>query len=405
MNYLSRRRELLNKIDDGIIILFSGYEIHASSDEAYPFEVNRNFYYLTGINQDDCYLILSKDSEKLYLRKNDEVLAKWVGYSLFPNQAKEISSINTICFNDLINEELKLVALNNKKVYLDLEKTSFLGGVNQGKRIKELLLSYNPDLEICDIYQEIIKLRMVKDDDEILALEKSIDITRQSLESVMKNLKNFTNEKQCQAHFEERISSLGHAVTSFATIAASGKNAAILHYTKNNQEFKNEDMILMDLGACVNFYRADITRTYPHFGRYSSLQKQIYQLVLNCNKKIIDIIKPGITIKELQLKTIEYLSEGLLKLNIISKKEEISKYYFHNISHHLGLDTHDPSLREMPLVEGNVITVEPGLYLEHLNIGVRIEDDVLVTSNGSRNLSKNIIKEVDDIEDFILNAK
>ena len=141
------------------------------------------------------------------------------------------------------------------------------------------------------------------------------------------------------------LASLANAKTSFPTIAASGMNATTLHYSTNNQEFKYEDMILMDLGASVNLYNADITRTYPHLGKYSSLQKQIYEIVLNCNKKIIEMIKPGLTILDLQNETKRLLADGLLKAKIIENNDELSEYYFHNISHHLGLDTHDPMNR------------------------------------------------------------
>ena len=158
----------------------------------------------------------------------------------------------------------------------------------------------------------------------------------------------------------------------------------------------------MDLGACISFYNADITRDYPHNGTFNQKQKEIYELVLKCNKTIIDMIKPDLTIKDLQEKTKEILADGLIKLGIINTKEELSKYYFHSVSHHLGLDTHDPMDRKTPLKAGNVITVEPGLYIEELGIGIRIEDDVLVTSNGSECLSKDIIKEVHEIENYIM---
>ncbi len=400
MNFQLRRKKLLEKINEGTIILFSGREIHFSADEAYPFAVNRNFYYLTGIKQKDTYLILNKQKEKLFILPNDEKLARWVGYNLFVNEAKDISMCDDV--ETFENEDfLKEIAQQEKVIYLDFEETSFLGGVNQAKRIQEELLSFNKNLTFKNIHDEILSLRAVKDEDEIKALRYSIEITKKSLEAVMSNITKLKTEKECQALFEERIASLANARTSFPTIAASGMNATTLHYSINNQEFKYEDMILMDLGASVNLYNADITRTYPHLGKYSSLQKQIYEIVLNCNKKIIEMIKPGLTILDLQNETKRLLADGLLKAKIIENNDELSEYYFHNISHHLGLDTHDPMNRTIPLVPGNVITVEPGLYIRKLGIGVRIEDDVLVTETGSDNLSKDIIKEVKDIETFI----
>ena len=402
MDFKKRRNSLLNLLEEGTILLFSGFEVQRSADESYPFSVNRNFYYLTGINQKETYCVLSKENEQLYILDNDERLARWVGYNLFVDEAKEISNFKNVSTYKDINNVLKEVALNNKVVYLDLEKTNFLGGVNQGERLTNLLLSYNKDLIIKDIYQDIISLRAVKDEEEIKALKHSIHITNLALNDLMKNLSSLTNEKECQALFEQKIACYGHAVTSFDTIAASGKNATILHYNVNNQNLNKEDLILFDLGARVNFYNADISRTYPLNKKYSSLQKQIYELVLSCNKQIINLVKPGISILSLQEQTKEILSNGLIELGLIKQKDELDKYYFHNVSHHLGLDTHDPMDRSKSLVPGNVITVEPGLYIPEYGIGVRIEDDVLVTENGSINLSEEIIKEVKDIELYLL---
>ena len=402
MDIKRRRHALLNSIEKGAIVLFSGYEIQRSADEAYPFSVNRNFYYLTGINQKESYCVLTKEEENLYILDNDEKLARWIGYNLFVDEAKEISSFeNVSTYSNNIDDVLKSVAENNDIVYLDLENTSYLGGVNQGERIKNILLSFNNNLVIKDIYQEIINLRAVKDSEEIEMLKHSIHITNLALNDLLKNLKYMNNEKECQSLFEQKIANYGHAETSFATIAASGKNATILHYSNNNQKLNSDDMILFDLGARVNFYNADISRTYPLNGKYEGLKKQIYELVLSCNKKIIEMVKPGLSISDLQEETKNILSRGLMDLGLINNKEELDRYYFHNVSHHLGLDTHDPMSRNKPLIAGNVITVEPGLYISEYNIGVRIEDDVLVTEDGHINLSQEIIKEISAIESLI----
>ena len=148
-------------------------------------------------------------------------------------------------------------------------------------------------------------------------------------------------------------------------------------------------------------YCADISRTYPVNGKFNDLQRKIYEIVLGCNKLIIKLVKPGITIAELQQAAINYLASKCVEAKLIEKESDISKYYFHNISHHIGLDTHDPSFRNLPLEEGNIISDEPGLYFKELGIGIRIEDDILVTSDGSYNLSGKIIKEINDIERFM----
>lgn len=218
----------------------------------------------------------------------------------------------------------------------------------------------------------------------------------------MKHLSSLEYEYQVQAVFEGSIKYFANSRTSFDTIAASGKNGAILHYRNNSMKLNKEDLILLDLGAEFNMYHADISRTYPISGKFNDLQRKIYTIVLDCNKHIISLIKPGISIKELQQETVNFLANECLKAGLINNREEIHNYYFHGISHHIGLDTHDPYPRyKGSLKPGMIISCEPGLYFENLGIGVRIEDDILVTEDGNENLSKDIIKEIDDIENFM----
>ena len=183
----------------------------------------------------------------------------------------------------------------------------------------------------------------------------------------------------------------------FSTIAATGDNAVILHYPDLNTKLVAGELLLLDLGGHNNMYTADISRTVPVNGKFTPLQITIYEIVLACNKAVIDFIKPGKTIADLQNYTREFLKERLVKAKLMDKDEDISNYYYHGVSHHLGLDTHDPADRALPLEKGNVITVEPGLYFAKYGIGVRIEDNVLVTEKGSENLSISIPKEIKEI--------
>jgi Xaa-Pro aminopeptidase len=247
-----------------------------------------------------------------------------------------------------------------------------------------------------------VTLRGVKKEYEVELFKEDVHITNLGLQEVLKRLPNLDYEYQVQAVFEGAIKYYGNAKTSFNTIAASGKNAAILHYNSNDMKMNKDDLILLDLGAQNNMYHADISRTYRISGKFNELQKKIYTIVLECNKYIISLIKPGVSIRYLQEETINFLAEGCLKAGLINSKQEISSYYFHGVSHHIGLDTHDPYPRyKGDLVPGMIISCEPGLYFEELGIGVRIEDDILVTENGNINLSADIIKEVEDIEKYM----
>lgn len=411
--YTLNREKLINVLDDkSIVVLYSGALKQMSYDESYPFKVNTNFYYLTGIDQDNVYLVISKlkgeIKTSLYIAKNDETLIKWIGASLYKDEASEISGIDDIHYLDEFNNDL--IKLVNKKsfknVYLDLEKIDFDGQVHFGYKLKDLVNGIDYSKNIKDVYPLITRLRGIKEDYEIEEFKKAVEITNKALNKVMENLSSLNYENEVRGLFEGTIRALGNSDTSFATIAASGKNAATLHYFSDNEPLKKDGMILLDLGAEFHKYHADISRTYPCDGVYKGKEKEIYEIVLGCNKYIISCIKPGETLRSLQNKTIEYLASECLKHGLIKEKDEIKKYYFHGISHHIGLDTHDPypSYNET-LVPGMIISCEPGLYFDELGIGVRIEDDILLTSEGNINLSQDIIKEVSDIEAYMAQFK
>ena len=375
--FSQRREKIYQSIDDNsVLILFAGAAPKRSADENYDFVVNRNFYYLTGINQESSILLAYKQdgiiNECLFILEQNENIEKWTGKRLKVEEAKEISGIKNVLSLNSYHSELNLVLTKQKTgieqlntLYLDLESHNLLDEYKTTEDIgQELTLNY-PWLTLKDIYRTIILKRMVKSPAEVNEIKEAINKTNIGL---------------------------------FPTICASGENATTLHYPFANSLIKDNDLVLFDLGSQNNFYCGDISRTYPASGTFTEKQKELYKVVLDCNKEIIKAIKPGVTLKELNSLASEILAKGLLNLGIIENESEIKKYYFHSIGHHLGLDTHDPSDRDLPLVPGNVITDEPGIYIKELGIGIRIEDDILVTEDGSYNLSNSIIKEINDIE-------
>ena len=188
---------------------------------------------------------------------------------------------------------------------------------------------------------------------------------------------------------------------AFHTIAACGKNATVLHYNENNSELEDGKLVLFDLGAQYKYYNADISRTFPVSGKFTQRQKQIYNVVLRAQEAVTAIARPGILFSVLNETATKVLAEGCKELGLIKEDSELFKYYFHGVSHYLGLDTHDVGSRDMELKPGMVFTNEPGLYIEEENIGIRIEDNILITESGSENLSKQIIKTVEEIEAFM----
>ena len=408
--YSQRREKIYNTIEDNsVVILYAGCAPKKSADENYEFIVNRNFYYLTGISQENSIFLAYKQdgivNEFLFILENDENIEKWVGRRITIEEARETSGINNVLSLNSFHSELDLILTKKKTgledlktLYLDLEPQNLLDDFKTTKDVGEALVLNYPWLTLKDIYRTIILKRMVKSPAEVAEIQEAINKTNMGLKNILKKIRPGLYEYQLSSLFYYTIQDYDHSELSFPTICASGVNATTLHYPFANDVIKDDELVLFDLGSQNNKYCGDISRTYPASGKFTDKQKEIYSIVLNCNKEIIKAIKPGVTLKELNTLATKILAEGLLKLGIIENETEIKKYYFHSIGHHLGLDTHDPSDNTLPLVPGNVITDEPGLYIKELGIGIRIEDDILVTEDGSYNLSNGIIKEVNDIE-------
>ena len=217
----------------------------------------------------------------------------------------------------------------------------------------------------------------------------------------MKNCKVGMKEYEVEAYFDFVCKSNGVKDFAFKTIAAAGKNATILHYVDNNSDIKDGDLILFDLGAQYNYYNGDISRTFPVNGRFSNRQKEVYNAVLRVNEKVINEIRPGVRFLDLNKKAKEWIAEECINLGLIKDREDVSNYYWHSIGHSLGLDTHDieGNNRDVILQEGMVWTVEPGIYIEEEGIGIRIEDDVVVTSQGVEVLTMDMSLSVEVFEE------
>ncbi len=409
----NNRKKIINSLKEErfMIILFSGKAQHKTCDQFFPFEPNRNFYYMTGIDKPHIIYMATKNGENidetLFIERYDELKAKWDGASIGEEKAKNISGIENIKYLD----EFELTFSNNmfrnniENVYLDLENR-YLNNSKCSFKQANIIKENYPYANIKNIYNNIGYCRLFKEDEEIENLKKAIEITKQGIENIWKNAKPNIMEYELEACFDYEIKRNGSKDKAFNTILASGSNATVLHYGENNDKINDGELVLIDLGATYNYYNADITRTFPVNGKFSERQKQLYNIVLEGQRKVIEAIKPGLPFKRLNEILIEHYEEELKKIGLIKDKSEISKYYYHGVSHYLGLDTHDVS-RDLGtdggLKKGMVITVEPGLYIAEEGIGIRIEDDILVTETGYENLSKDIIKTVEDIENFFKN--
>ena len=408
--FIKNRDNLANLLENNsLVILFAGEALYKSADEKYPFTPNRNFYYLTGINEEQHILVMEKQNDELfetmYVLRPDEMQEKWTGKTIRDYEAREVSGIEEVKYLDNFHTDLNnlLISGNIKNVYLDLERRGFDEELRYPQSFAKNLKKKYADVVVKNVYNEISNLRKVKSKEEIEEMQKAIDITTKGVEVLMKNCKVGMKEYELEAYFDFTLKQNGVTDFAFNTIAASGKNATVLHYVDNNSELKDGDLILFDLGAQFNYYNGDISRTFPINGKFTKRQKEVYEEVLKVNEEITKMLVVGVTFREVNDKANDLIAEACIKLGLIEDKAGFRKYYFHSIGHSLGLDTHDVGERWGELKEGMVFTVEPGLYIEEEEIGIRIEDDVLITKEGPVVLTKDCIKTVEEIENFMAN--
>jgi Xaa-Pro aminopeptidase len=405
--YSIRREKLYKKMDDNtLLVVFAGNPIKRSADAHYLFEVNKNFFYLTGIDEPNAILFCLKQNqqikEMLFVRDIDPLMEKWNGKYITKEEATRESGIEIVYDLSNFQSFLERVITRNQiaKIYFDSERVrnediSSSGETFANEVSKKWLLAVE------NIYREIAALRTIKDEYELDQIRKAIDLTNQAFLHMLKQTKPLKKEYELQAEFEYVLNS-NNAKPAFDMIVASSKRACVLHYVTNQETIEEETLILTDMGACLNYYNSDITRTFPSTGRFTSRQKELMMVVLEAMNLVFEACKPNVTLAHLNQIVIKHYQKRLKELNVITKPEEVSEYYYHGVSHFLGLDVHDVGQMENMLLQpGHVITVEPGLYIEKENIGIRIEDDILITETGYENLSKHIIKTPEDIEQYM----
>ncbi|WP_346937442.1 aminopeptidase P family protein [Clostridium sp.] len=408
-NFFATNRQKLGDLisNNSMAIFFAGQAPYKSADETYPFTPNRNFYYLTGIDEEKVIMVMvninGEVSEMLFIQENDPVMTKWVGETISEVEAKEVSDIEDIKFlkdfESTIAGYFDRFSMNN--VFLDLERQEFNIPRTPSQNFAGEIMQRYPYIKVKNIYHDIALLRSIKREEEIELIKKAIDITYDGIKEIWSNAKPGMKEYEIEAYFNYILKKNGVKDFAFPTIAATGKNATILHYVDNNTKTEDGELMLLDLGAQYKYYNGDISRTFPINGKFTERQKEVYNIVLEANETVMKAVKPGVTTGELQDITKRVLAEGCKRIGLIKEDSELNKYYYHGVAHPLGLDTHDVGPRNVELKPGMIITDEPGLYIEEEGIGIRIEDDILVTEDGYINLSAHIIKSVEDIEAFM----
>ena len=413
-----QRRDLLAKDmqSNSVGVLYSSSSKIRSNDTDYPYRQNSNFYYLTGFRESNSCLMIVKRNKKfktiLFVEKKDEKKELWNGKRLGEIEAKKKFLVDEVYTTNEFEAKFKEALEFKKTLYFD-----FRVDYSKVKVLKRYSKNLSTHKNISILIQN---MRLIKSDAEIKLIKKAIKITKKAHHKAMRYKKSNKNEYQLQAVIENKFKINGAYSDAYTSIVACGNSANTLHYVDNNKKLVDGELILIDAGCEYEYYASDITRTIPVNGRFSEAQKELYNMVLDVQLKIIKMIKPHAKRSDLQTKSEELLCDGMIKLGILKgkrkkliKEKAHKKYYPHGIGHWMGLDVHDEvpykdeKNREIPLKDGMILTIEPGIYCDkddmnipqiYRGIGIRIEDDILVTKSAYKNLSKKIVKSVEDIE-------
>lgn len=408
--YIERRQRLISqKQGPCMICIFSGKAVMKSLDSAYPFYVDRNFFYLTGIDRENMMLVLRKNDknevfEELYIEPFDEVLAKWVGGRMRADEATAISGIRNVRdvseFTAGVHSAIAASrGLGKMTVYLDLWRHREDQADTPAHTLAAHLQQRYPAVAIEDIFADMVAMRIIKSEEEISFIRKAQETTCNAIIAMMKHAQPEMNESELEGVFDLSLKKQCVRDHAFISIIAGGARATTLHYENNDQIVHDGELVLIDLGSAAGHYCADISRTFPINGKFTDRQREIYNAVLDAQRIVMANAKPGITTGELNQMVIDYYESRLDDLGLRKDGKGVRDYYYHGVSHSLGLDTHDISTgRNVLLRPGMVITVEPGLYIEDEGIGVRIENDVLITEDGIIDLSADIPRTVEEIE-------
>ena len=390
--YATRRKKLLNSLKGAAGLVFAGQrDEHAESF----FRPHPHFEYLTGItNEPNAILLLDptqvtqSKQEVMFLTPRNPEKEQWDGIrSPLGSELREKTGFKTIHRTTLLEMVLLDIVSRSKSFATLMPPASTSSKVSEDLAMWQRIAERTPECNIQDMSQLIPIMRSVKSPSEIAIIQEAVDITAQGFANAMVFVQPDVNEFKVQATLEHGYAMAGGRGSAFPPIVGGGLNSTVLHYGDNDQDLVDGELVCIDSGAFFNGYGADISRTVPVSGKFSKRQKEIYEIVLKAEEAAISAVKPGVTIAQLDV---------IARAIIV--KAGFGDYFIHGIGHHLGLETHDTCGPAIPLKIGAVITIEPGIYIPEESIGIRIEDDILVTAKGCLNVSKSIPKTVVEIE-------
>lgn len=421
--YNQNRARFIKKMKPNSIAIFpSNLNLPENGDAQYAFRPNSDILWLSGIRQEKTMVVLYPDNpdvnarEILVLLRPNEHLEKWEGHKLRKEEATAISGIKNVQWSDTFDAQLHVIMHQADVVYLNSNENDRLD-----LSIPRLDLAYVTKIKEqypLHQYERAAKitreLRAIKTKEEIAVTQEAVDITEKAFRRVMQFIKPGVMEYEIEAEITHEFLRNRATRHAYGNIIASGDRARILHYVENNQVCKNGELILMDFGAEYGNYCADMTRTIPVNGKFTKRQKDVYNACLAVHNYAKSILKPGISILAYTAKVNVYMEQQLVNLGLISKADiknqdpanpAYRKYFYHGVTHHLGIDVHDIGTKHLPIKEGMLFTVEPGIYIEEEQMGIRIENNIWITKTGHVDLFKNIPITVEEIERCMKRSK
>jgi Xaa-Pro aminopeptidase len=395
--FIGNRRRLQNNSQADIIVITANGQLQRSSDTTFPFRQDSNFWYLTGLEHADFLLVITPDQEFLIQPERDEHRDAWDG-AIIKKEVQQTSGISDIYEHHEGWQKLDKLLRKAPKVHTLTPADEYVGLFgfysNPARAHLQKALQKHRKLEIVDLRKTLGVMRQIKQPVEIQALQAAIDITTQSLSEIRSKLKSYSFEYEINADITAGFLRRGASGHAYGAIVAAGKNSATIHYVEGSAPLTAEDWILFDVGAEVSNYSADISRTYA-MGSVSKRQKDIHAAVVRVQQAAFEKLKPGVNFRQYEREIDDIMGSELVGLGVLkdpTDRKKLKKLYPHLTSHFLGLDTHDAADYDAPLAPGMTMTVEPGIYLPDEGLGIRIEDDVLITETGCKVLSDSLTR-------------
>jgi Xaa-Pro aminopeptidase len=417
--FKQNREKLSGLLPKGSLAVFTAAaKMPRNGDQFYPYRQQSDFFYLTGIEAENAFLILYPSCpapelrEVLFIEAYNPVKATWDGHMLSQQEATDISGVQTIRKDDQFDAVLRELMHSAQAVYLNLnEYPKYQTAISDSnKLLADKIKAAYPLHDFLRAAPLLEGLRVIKSETEIKLIEQACQITGKAFERVLRFVEPGKYEFEVQAEIDHEFTirrAQGHA---YAPIIAGGLNSCVLHYTDNESQLESGDLLLFDFGAEYANYASDMSRTIPVSGKFTDRQKDCYQAVLRVLKQATKLYVPGNTTDQINKATWKMMESEMIQLGLFTAEAVknqhpesplYQKYLMHGVAHHVGLDVHDPGLKHQPLKPGMVITCEPGIYIREEKIGIRLENDILVTENDPVNLMAHIPIEVDEIENLM----